>query len=242
MPYHQRGDISIYYEIHGSGYPLLLMPPGGMDATIDFWQRTAFNPVSIFSEDFRVIAIDQRNSGKSKGPINENDPWADYLSDHIKLLDHLGIDRCLLLGCCIGASYALRLMVSAPERVAAAVLEQPVGVDESNRKSMPNNWEPWAKALSDTRSDLDPESLAAYGRRMWEKDFVLSVSREDVAACSVPMLVLPGIDSLHPTEIGNEIAALAPHSQLLSPWKEPTELVPKTVKRIREFLLHHASN
>src|SRR6266481_295146 len=54
MPLFKKDDASIYYEIRGRGYPLLLLPPGGMDATIDFWQRTAFNAVEVFCEDFRV--------------------------------------------------------------------------------------------------------------------------------------------------------------------------------------------
>ena len=42
----------IYYETKGSGFPLLLLPPGGMNATIDWWGQSAFNPLEIFSRPF----------------------------------------------------------------------------------------------------------------------------------------------------------------------------------------------
>lgn len=73
----------------------------------------------------------------------------------------------------------------------------------------------------------------------WSGDFVLSVSREFVQSCNTPLLVLPGINLAHPTAIGREIASLAPRAELLEPWKEPAELVPHTVERIRRFLRSH---
>jgi len=239
MPLFQKGDTSIYYEVRGQGYPLLLLPPGGMGATIDFWQRTAFNAAEIFPEDFRVIAIDQRNSGRSSGPIADGDPWDSYLEDHLGLLNHLGIARCHVLGCCIGASYALKMLSAAPHRIAAAVLEQPVGVDEANRPMWPNAFHDWADALLAQRPELDRATIESFGRRMWGGDFVLSVARDDVRACETPMLVLPGIDLPHPTAIGHEIAALAPYAEMLEPWKEPADLLPATVARIRAFLHAH---
>ncbi|MBV9120769.1 MAG: alpha/beta hydrolase [Chloroflexi bacterium] len=239
MPFFTKGDVSIYYEVHGSGFPLLLLPPGGMNATISFWQRSAFNPVEIFPTDFQVIALDQRNAGQSKGPLTMDDPWGGYAADQLGLMDHLGIDRFHVMGCCIGCSYALSLAERAPQRVVSAVLEQPIGIDENNLTVLPNAWKEWASQLTERRQDLTMAELEAFGRKMWAGDFVLSVSREFVKSCQTPLLVLPGIDQAHPTAIGREVAELAPRSEKLEPWKEPAELVPETVKRIREFLLEH---
>lgn len=236
MPFYQKEEVSIYYEIRGSGFPLLLLPPGGMGATIDFWQKTAFNAVEIFSEDFRVIAIDQRNAGRSTGPITDGNPWGVYLQDHIGLLNHLGIAHCHVLGCCIGSSYALNLAKAVPQRVTSMVLEQPVGLDESNNQIMPNAWRAWADEMLVKQPGFDRARLENFGKRMWETDFVLSVSREDVADSATPMLVLPGIDLHHPTEIGREIARLAPNAEILEPWKDPADLIPETIATIRAFL------
>jgi pimeloyl-ACP methyl ester carboxylesterase len=167
------------------------------------------------------------------------DPWGAYAEDQLGLMNHLGIDKFHVLGCCIGCSYALNLIRRAPDRVVSAVLEQPIGIDEANRQVLPNAWVDWANQLVQKRTDVDMARLEAFGKRMWSGDFVLSVTREFVRSCKTPLLVLPGIDLAHPTAIGREVAALAPRAELLEPWKEPAELVPHTVERIRRFLRSH---
>ena len=53
-------------------------------------------------------------------------PWGAFADDQLGLMDHLGIDRFLFMGYCIGGPFALKLIERAPERVAAAVFCQPV--------------------------------------------------------------------------------------------------------------------
>ncbi|HVZ02079.1 MAG TPA: alpha/beta fold hydrolase [Dongiaceae bacterium] len=236
MPKYQRGDIFLHYEQRGSGFPLLLLPPGGMNATIDTWQRMAFNPVEILADEFRVIAIDQRNAGASYGPLGTGNPWDQYAEDHVGLMNHLGIERCHVLGCCIGASYALNIAKIAPKRVASLVLQQPIGIDDANRQVMPNSWKKWAEILTAKRPDLTWEMLEDFGKRMWSGDFVLSVSRDFVSHCNTPMLILPGNDLEHSAVIAQELAALAPKAETLTPWKEPADVVPSAVAQIRRFL------
>lgn len=240
MPYFRQGPSAIYYEIHGSGFPLLLLPPGGMAATIDFWEYTPFNAIQVLSQHFRVIAIDQRNAGRSTAPFSDGDPWSAYAEDHVGLLNHLGIERCHVLGCCIGCSYVLRLLRDAPERVVSAVLEQPIGISEENRSLWPDIYKGWAADLCAANPDLSATDVESFGRRMWGgDDFVLSVSRDDVAAIQHPMLVLPGIDLHHPNHIGHEVAELAPNSEVLAPWKQPASIVPQTVAKLVRFLHAH---
>jgi pimeloyl-ACP methyl ester carboxylesterase len=235
-----RGELAIYYETHGSGFPLLLIAPGGMNSVIDFWNRAAFNPIEIFSRHYWVIAMDQRNAGRSKGPLEMEDPWASYAEDQLGLMNHLGIERFHVLGCCIGCSYALRLIQRAPERVVAAVIEQPIGVSDENREVLPQNlYGRWAKQLAEKRPDLSLDTLVAFGKRMFSGDFVYSVTREFVKSCLTPMIVMPGNNLDHPRAIGNEIASLAPNSELISEWRHPPELVPPAVARIKKFLKTH---
>ena len=239
MPLFQKDNCSIYYEIHGKGLPLLLLPPGGMGARIEVWERMAFNPVPIFSEHFRVISIDQRNAGRSKGPVTEGNPWDTYLADQIGLLNHLGIERCFMLGACIGASYALNLARVAPQRVLAAVLMQPIGLSDDNQPIWSNFVHDWAEGVVAERPQMDRAALMDFGRRMFVEDFVFSVSRDDVKACKTPFLVLPGIDRPHPNAIGHEVHQLAPNAEILEPWKEPADVVPGAVAAIRKFLQEH---
>ena len=240
MPYLHRGDVSVYYETRGHGYPLLLFPPGGMNATIDWWQRAPFNPVEVFSGDYWTITLDQRNAGRSSGPLDMDDPWGSYARDHVELLNHLGIERCLVLGQCIGCSFALSLIQRAPDRVAAAVLKQPVGTDDANREVLPENlWRRWAADYVSRRSEQDASAAAAFGTRMCTREFVLSVSREFVAGCKTNLLVMPGSNLDHPRSIGMEIAKLAPNAEVIEEWREPSDLLPAAVSRVRQFLRQH---
>src|SRR5580700_5281061 len=124
MPTFTRGATSLYYEAHGSGYPLLVFAPGGMHSRIELLARSPYHPVTELSEQFRVIVMDQRNTGASRAPISATDGWHSYTDDHLALLDELHIERCHLLGVCIGGAFALSLIAAAPQRVSAAVLQQ----------------------------------------------------------------------------------------------------------------------
>jgi pimeloyl-ACP methyl ester carboxylesterase len=81
MPYFDHGDTRIYYEEHGDGFPLLLLAPGGMNSTVDAWARVQLNPIADYAGDFRLIAMDQRNAGRSAGPLDATDPWGSYAGD-----------------------------------------------------------------------------------------------------------------------------------------------------------------
>jgi len=123
MPVFERAGVSLYYEEYGSGYPLLLFAPGGMRSSIDFWRRSPFDPTAELAKDFRVIAMDQRNAGRSRAPVSAADGGETYAGDHLALLDHLGAHRAHVMGGCIGSSYCLGLIKLAPDRVSAAVLQ-----------------------------------------------------------------------------------------------------------------------
>ncbi|MGE5594508.1 MAG: alpha/beta fold hydrolase [Hyphomicrobiales bacterium] len=122
---------SIYYEEHGSGYPVLLFAPGGMDSRIELWYSSPWNPIEALSGDFRVIAMDQRNSRNSYAPI-EVTSWATMAADQLALMDALGIERAHVMGGCIGSSYCLRIIHDAPRRITAAILQNPIGLNGGN--------------------------------------------------------------------------------------------------------------
>jgi pimeloyl-ACP methyl ester carboxylesterase len=236
MPYFSRGDTTIYYEEHGQGFPMLLLAPGGMNSAVDVWARVQLNPLADYANEFRLIAMDQRNAGRSKGPLDATDPWGSYAGDQLALLDHLGVGSFLIMGCCIGGSYILKLIQQAPERVVAAVLEQPIGIVDGNEHLFDEMWRTWGEQLLKDRPDLERETLEAFGPRMWDGDFVVSVTREFVGSCATPMLVLPGVDDHHPTATGREIAALAPQGELLEPWRDTPERAAEAVETVRRWL------
>ena len=122
----------------GSGFPLLLIAGGGLNGSTIAGIRGSnpFNTVEAFKEDFRCIYADLRNSaGESTGPLEIDRPWDSYADDHLGLMDHLGIDKFMVLGFCIAGPFIWNLIKRAPNRVVAAVPAQPVGF----RPELPNS-------------------------------------------------------------------------------------------------------
>jgi len=237
MAFYERGKARIHYEEQGTGFPLLLIAPGGMNSTIEAWGRMApFNPLTELSTDFRVVAMDQRNCGESTGPLQVSDPWGMFGADQLGLMDHLGIDRFFMLGCCIGCSYILAMSQRAPDRVVAGVLEQPIGLVPENEGRMLNGCLTWGKALAEKGGEIDERNAESFAKAMWKGDFVFSVTRDYVRSCPLPMLVMPGNDLAHPRPTGLEVADLAPKAELLDEWKGSPEVVERTIARTRAFL------
>lgn len=234
----------IHYEEFGSGFPVLCFAPGSLRSQMSFWWSSPRNPgqtpawmdpTKSLASDFRVIAMDQRNAGKSRGPIGARDGWDLYARDQLALLDHLGIEKCHVLGACIGATFALKLCEIAPQRIAAMALMQPIGRVAENiaytEREVKENWGP---AMLDINPGLDPEIVRGFGARLFGADFVHSVSREFVAGCQVPMLIMPGNEVAHPMAVAEEMIRLAPRGEYLKFWKG--EGRDYSVPAIRDFL------
>ena len=62
MPFYERGDVRIRYEEVGTGFPLLLVPGGGLNSRISNWPNAVFDSMEIFKDEFRCITMDQRNA------------------------------------------------------------------------------------------------------------------------------------------------------------------------------------
>src|SRR3977135_993324 len=197
MPLYDRGPVRIHYQEVGSGFPLLLIPGGGLNSALSSWQTASpFNPMERYKDDFRCICADLRNAnpGQSSGPLEIDRPWDAHTDDQLGLMDHLGIKEFMVMGFCIGWPFYLELLKRAPDRVVAAVLAQPSGF----RPEMPdlfyqNNIKGWGPALCARRPDITMEMVDAFLNTMYRAnaDFVFTVTRDFVRACQTPILVLP---------------------------------------------------
>ena len=165
VPFYESKDVRIHYEEAGSGFPLLLIPGGGLNSRIANWAATGpFNAIEEFKNDFRCIAMDQRNAdlGESSGPVQLEDPWDAFATDQLGLMDHLGIGEFLVMGCCIGGSFVLKLMEKAPERVVAGVICQPIGHRPEKPDVMyDSGHDTWGPPLCARRPDLTMEIVDA---------------------------------------------------------------------------------
>jgi pimeloyl-ACP methyl ester carboxylesterase len=243
MTFFERNNVRIYHEESGTGFPMLIIPGGGLNATISYVTGAApFDAIKEFRGEYHCIAADLRNAngGQSSGPLEIDRPWDSYTDDHLGLMDHLGIRQFMVLGYCIGGPFIWNLLRRAPERVVAAVLAQPSG----HRPELPdqfyqNNIRGWGAALCERRSDVTMATVDAFLNRMYRAnaDFVFTVTRDFVRDCRTPLLVLPDDIPAHPFAVAMESAMLAPNAQVsLYPWKEPKERVPLAVRHIRTFL------
>src|SRR5213594_1145857 len=94
--FYERGPVRIYYEEAGSGFPLMLLPGGGLNSTISFFTGNApFNAIEEFKGEYRCITADLRNppTGRSTRHVEVARPWDSYADDQLGLMDHLGIDK-----------------------------------------------------------------------------------------------------------------------------------------------------
>ena len=245
ISFYERGPVRIYYEEAGSGFPLLLIPGGGLNSTFSGLARGPFNPIEEFEGEYRCIGSDLRNAndGQSSGPLEVDRPWDAYTDDHLGLMDHLGIDKFMVLGFCIGGPFIWNLLERAPDRVVAAVLAQPSGWSpETPDYFYENNMRGWGPALAARRPDVTMEMVDRFLTRMYRTnaDFVFTVTREFVRNCQTPVLILPDDITAHPYAVAMEAAMLAPKSEVsIFPWKEPQERVPLAVRQIRSFLRAH---
>jgi pimeloyl-ACP methyl ester carboxylesterase len=237
MAIFERNDIQIYYEEHGEGFPVLLIAPGGMRSAASYWQGTPWNPIDQLSPTYRVIAMDQRNAGKSVAPVRATDSWHVYTEDQLALLDHLGVDRFHVAGMCIGGPYIMGLIEAAPQRVVSAVVFQTIGL-HNNREAFFDMFDSWADELKPTRPDVSKAAWEAFKTSMFSGDFLFNVSREFVAKCQTPMLILLGNDLHHPEATSREMAELAPHATLIEDWKAP-EHQAAAKQAVEDFLAAH---
>jgi aminoacrylate hydrolase len=115
MPKADLGDLQIYYEAHGEGPPVLLVPGlGGIGA---YWQPN----IPAFSAKHRVIIHDHRGTGQSsRSSIKYS---VDQMTDDlVRLMDHLKIDRAHLVGHSTGGAIGQTLAATRPERLASLVI------------------------------------------------------------------------------------------------------------------------
>src|SRR6266480_4514490 len=247
MGTYEKGAVRIHFEEAGSGYPLLLIAGGGLNSTISGFtgNNSPFNPIEEFKAEYRCIASDLRSAyaGQSTGPLEIDRPWDAYTDDHLGLMDHLGIDKFMVLGFCIGGPLIWNLLKRAQNRIVAAVLAQPSGSRPEMRDLFyENNMKGWGPELTKRRSDITMEAVEKFLTRMYrtDPDFVFTVTRDFVRNCQTPVLILPDDIPAHPYAVAMEAAMLAPKAEVsMFPWKEPNERIPLAVRQIRSFLRAH---
>jgi pimeloyl-ACP methyl ester carboxylesterase len=130
MPTVVVDGITTRYEVSGTGPPLLMYSPGGFDSKLENWSSLGIyahtNLLAHLRERYTCITFDRRESGFSGGRV-QLVGWADYVTQGVGLLDHLGIARAHLMGGCVGCSSVAAFAVAHPTRALSMVLFSPAG-------------------------------------------------------------------------------------------------------------------
>ena len=115
MPFVQTNGIKLYYELHGNGEPLVLIPGIGYDGWM--WHRM----MPGLEDHFQVISIDNRGAGQSDKPAG---PYTAQIlaADIVGMLDDFGIAKAHILGHSMGGFIAQALAIDYPERVDRLIL------------------------------------------------------------------------------------------------------------------------
>jgi pimeloyl-ACP methyl ester carboxylesterase len=208
----------VYYEIEGSGEPLLMLH-GGTGCHGDW----AYAGREQLVREYRIIAPDARGHGRSTNLL-KTITHRQCALDTLALLNHLGIERCKAIGVSMGGNILLHIATMQPRRMEAmVVVSATMSFPEPARKIMaavpaPENqpaseWEAMRK-----RHHLGDEQI----RALWEWTRSLKDSYDDMnftpaalSAVTARTLIVQGDrDPLYPVEMSVELYRAIPNSSL----------------------------
>ncbi|MFE3742534.1 alpha/beta fold hydrolase [Streptomyces sp. NPDC059134] len=228
--YRAADGCALHATVVGTGPALVLLHAGGPD------RRSMLPLAERFTGDWTVVLPDLRGYGRSVCREPARYTWARYVEDVILLLDHLELPDAVLAGAGLGSTITLRAAASHPERVRAAVLIGVEDIEDDEAKEaeirfldafaarvaadgIEAGWEPVLADLPPVVGDMvrdavprsDPASIVAAAAIGHDRSFR---SVGELAAITVPALVLPGTDPRHPTALAEEVAVVLPEGHL----------------------------
>ena len=116
MPKVKVNDIQIYYEVHGEGFPLVMIM--GWNGNIDWWDPRL---IQELSKKYKLVMFDNRGAGRTD--ISDMKYTIKlFADDTVGLMDALGISRANILGLSMGGMIAQELVLNYPEKVEKLVL------------------------------------------------------------------------------------------------------------------------
>ncbi|MEM9091605.1 MAG: alpha/beta hydrolase [Cyanobacteria bacterium P01_F01_bin.53] len=123
----------MYYEIHGSGEPLVLIHGLSMDSS------TWFNQVPLLSQKYQVVVFDNRGVGQTDAP-HEDYSTEMMADDTVALLRFLNVDNAHILGFSMGGMIAQIIALKYPELVKSLLLNTTAAQFPAKAKHLVQNW------------------------------------------------------------------------------------------------------
>jgi pimeloyl-ACP methyl ester carboxylesterase len=113
--------VRIRYIVAGSGEPIILIHP--FAASAEIWEPF----VKDLSQNYQLIAMDCRGHGKSEKPHDPKQYGIEMVNDVVRLMDHLGIKKSIIIGYSMGGSIAMKMLTEHPDRIRLAVIGGSLG-------------------------------------------------------------------------------------------------------------------
>ena len=110
------GGAKIYYEIHGEGFPCILIM--GLAADVNWWTQDV---IDAYSQNFKTIIFDNRGAGRTDKPEMDYSVKM-FADDTIGLMDVLNIKKAHISGASMGGMIAQIIAINYPERVEKLIL------------------------------------------------------------------------------------------------------------------------
>jgi pimeloyl-ACP methyl ester carboxylesterase len=178
MPKINRDGVQIYYEVHGSGPPLLLTH--GYSSTSQMWQ----GQIAALSRENSLVLWDMRGHGRSDYP---DDPAAYSealtVADMAALLDEVGAARAIVGGLSLGGYMSLAFYRVHPERVRALLI-----IDTGPGFKKDDAREAWNKRAHETGERFEREGLAVLKSASRERSDVSHRDASGLARAARSML------------------------------------------------------
>jgi len=213
MPYAAVNRLSMYYEVHGDGPPLLLLH-GGTGSISAEW-------VSFFSTQFRVIAIEQMGHGRTADVMDRPFHFHDMAEDTVELMRTLGVESAAVVGYSDGGIIGLDIAIHHPSRVTKLVTtganSRTAGYTAENLEWL-RRFKPADLPVPEAYGRLSPDGADHWpivvGRlqRMWtvEPNF----TRDEIQSIKAPTLIIVGDSDLITPEHAVEMFRTIPGAQL----------------------------
>ncbi|MBE7169295.1 MAG: alpha/beta hydrolase [Williamsia sp.] len=214
--YASVNGLKMYYEIHGTGTPLVLIHGGG--STI----YTTFGRVlDAFARSYQVIAVEMQAHGHT-ADIDRPLSFEQDADDIAALLKHLNIEKAHIFGFSNGASTTLQFAIRHPEMtnkiIVASTFYKKAGAPDWFWEMMSKpSFETMPQRYKDEFLKINQDPPALY--RMYERDMARMQSFPDIAAEQVkgikaPAFIIMGDKDVATPEHAVEMHRLIPHSRL----------------------------
>jgi len=150
MPKVKVNDIQVYYEVHGQGFPLIMIM--GLAGNLDWWDPRM---IQELSEKFKLVVFDNRGAGRTD-VSDRRYTIKLFAEDTAGLMDALEISRAHVFGISMGGMIAQELVLSYPKKVEKLVL---CSTNCGGRKSVLPSGKVLEMLMAD-RSAPSPEEMA----------------------------------------------------------------------------------